>query len=288
MVTNRNNPTVKIFRNDTPGQGNAILLELVAGPSRAAVGAQAIVTCDGQHQLRQVEAGSGFLSQGDSTLHFGVGGCTEVEEVTVRWPGLGEQVEQSWGGLAINRRHRLVAGESAVVSTPLRARNYNRGALAASTGELSAPRPDLTFARLDEGAGAAGTFDLAELDGATAVLNFWATWCTACVAEMPELEALARRRPGIRFVGISLDSQQGTDAVTDATVAEFARRHGVTYPQLRGVLEQQAPFTSLAGSPPGVVPLTVVLHRGTIRHIEIGRADLERLDTVLEGLGTGG
>lgn len=287
-MTNRNNPTVKIFRNDTPGQGNSVLVGLEGGRLAPAVGAQVVVTCDGKSQLRQVEAGSGFLAQGDATLHFGVGGCSEVEQVTVRWPGLDESVEQTWSTLGVNQHHTLRVGSNAVVSTPSRPRNYNRSQLGVTGGELSARRPEMRFERLAEDRTAGEPLALAELDDSTAVLNFWATWCTACVAEMPELEELAGRHPGVRFVGISLDTREGDDAVDDATVADFARRHGVGYLQLRGKLEQQTPFTSLAGSPPGVVPLTVVLHRGTIRHVEVGRADIERLEAVLEALESGG
>ena len=285
VVTHRNNPTVKIFRNDTPGQGNSVILSLVDPEGLTpSIGAQVFATCDGQTQLRQVEAGSGFLSQGDARLHFGVAGCRRLSEVTVQWPDRADRPghRQTWSDLATNHQHTLVAGTQQVESRPFRSRNFNRELLATAGGELSAPRPELSFREL-RGPEAA-TVELASLDDTTAVLNFWATWCTACVAEMPELEALAQSSPTVRFVGISLDSHDGSDAVDDATVLAFAEDHGLSYDQWRGTLDQQAPFTSLAGSPPGVVPLTVVLHRGTIRHLEVGRADVERLATVLDAL----
>lgn len=54
--------------------------------------------------------------------------------------------------------------------------------------------------------------DVVPLDGApVTVLNFWATWCAPCVAELPTLialdEALADR--GLRVVAASLDRSYG-------------------------------------------------------------------------------
>ena len=46
---------------------------------------------------------------------------------------------------------------------------------------------------------------LSALKGTPVVLNFWATWCKPCVAEMPRLEAAARANPEVRFFEIDLD-----------------------------------------------------------------------------------
>ncbi|HEY8731011.1 MAG TPA: TlpA disulfide reductase family protein [Candidatus Limnocylindria bacterium] len=49
------------------------------------------------------------------------------------------------------------------------------------------------------------TTRLAALKGRPVVLNFWATWCKPCLAEMPRLEQTARDNPGIAFYEIDLD-----------------------------------------------------------------------------------
>jgi cytochrome c biogenesis protein CcmG/thiol:disulfide interchange protein DsbE len=46
---------------------------------------------------------------------------------------------------------------------------------------------------------------LTALRGMPVVLNFWATWCKPCLAEMPRLEQTARDNPGIAFYEIDLD-----------------------------------------------------------------------------------
>ena len=49
------------------------------------------------------------------------------------------------------------------------------------------------------------TTRLSALKGTPVVLNFWATWCTPCLAEMPRLEQTARDTPGVAFYEIDLD-----------------------------------------------------------------------------------
>src|SRR6266540_4650607 len=46
---------------------------------------------------------------------------------------------------------------------------------------------------------------LSALRGRPVVLNFWATWCKPCLAELPRLEQAARDDPGISFYEIDLD-----------------------------------------------------------------------------------
>lgn len=272
-VYSRNNPILKVYRNDTPGQGNVLQVKLRGTDSEpTAAGAQVTATCDGRRILRQVALGEGFLSQNPHALHFGLGSCREVESLDILWPS---GTEQSLERLPVNHKVSVVEGEEDFVATPLEPRNYNRGDLAPSVGDLSAVRPDLTFRRLGE----EGELSLASLDDGTAVVNFWATWCTACVLEMPDLEELSHRFPDVRFLGITLDEDK-----TAEEVAAFADERGVTYEQVWGTVEDQQPFSSLGSSPPGAIPLTAILHEGTVRAVYVGQIDAEKLAGLLERL----
>jgi peroxiredoxin len=68
---------------------------------------------------------------------------------------------------------------------------------------------------------------LADLQGEILVVNFWATWCPPCRAEMPAMERAWQglRDKGVRFLAINVDEDKDT-------VAEFARDTGVTFPLL--------------------------------------------------------
>ena len=70
--------------------------------------------------------------------------------------------------------------------------------------------------------------DLSELRGKVVVLDFWATWCPPCRAEIPHFIQMAIRlkSKGVRFVGVSVD--QGGARVVRA----FASQWKINYPVL--------------------------------------------------------
>jgi thiol-disulfide isomerase/thioredoxin len=46
---------------------------------------------------------------------------------------------------------------------------------------------------------------LADFRGKPVLVNLWATWCAPCVVEMPSLDALAVREPGLQVLALSQD-----------------------------------------------------------------------------------
>jgi DsbE subfamily thiol:disulfide oxidoreductase len=85
--------------------------------------------------------------------------------------------------------------------------------------------------------------DLASLRGRPALVNFWASWCTPCKEEMPELERIARELGGrASVVGIDWnDSTQNAKA--------FIRQHDLTYPILRDGSGEVASRYGISGLP---------------------------------------
>lgn len=91
----------------------------------------------------------------------------------------------------------------------------------ASGEQPAAPHFDLK--RLD----GRGRFDLASVLGKKpVVLDFWASWCTPCIAESKRLEA-ARGRYGDRVVFLGVDTK---DFSGDARA--WQRKHGIGYPSV--------------------------------------------------------
>jgi cytochrome c biogenesis protein CcmG/thiol:disulfide interchange protein DsbE len=49
---------------------------------------------------------------------------------------------------------------------------------------------------------------LADYRGKVVVLNFWATWCIPCIAELPSLTAMQQQLPQVQVIGVSVDVDQ--------------------------------------------------------------------------------
>lgn len=105
--------------------------------------------------------------------------------------------------MILSRRRSLVYAAGATVVSGLPGRNSRaEGALPAPmlAAGPGTPVPELRF-RLADGT----ERTLADYAGRAVVLNFWATWCVPCVAEMPALDALAGAVPGAAVLPLSSD-----------------------------------------------------------------------------------
>ena len=72
--------------------------------NRSAIGAQVEVFWNGRRQVQEVSGGSGFCSQNQRRLHFGLGVGANVERVVIRWPsGKTQELAAPQAG----RRHRI-------------------------------------------------------------------------------------------------------------------------------------------------------------------------------------
>jgi thiol-disulfide isomerase/thioredoxin len=281
LVYNRNAPTLRIYRNDAPAQGRVLQLELRPSPDEpVAVGAQVVARCEERAQLRQVEAGGGFLAQSSPVLHFGFGDCEGPVDLEVRWPS---GRSETLAGQPLDHRVTLVAGTAGTVGddapepVALRARNADAGTVAAATSRLSAPAPPLSLTDLDGGA-----WDLADAaPDETIVLNFWATWCIPCRTELPELQALHERYAGegVRFVGVVMDEEADAE-----TIRAFLADFDVDYAQVWGGPDDQAPFATLAPAAVGAIPITAVVRDGLVREVVPGVIDMETMADLLEAL----
>jgi len=104
VVANQAGPLL-VYRNSTEGERHWIGFDLVGTRSnRSAIGAEVEVEFAGGRQLQVVLAASGFASQNQRPLHFGLGSEPGTVRATVRWPsGTVQRVDD----LALDRQHRL-------------------------------------------------------------------------------------------------------------------------------------------------------------------------------------
>ena len=104
------------------------------------------------------------------------------------------------------------------------------------------------------------TLQLADFQGKVVVLNFWATWCGPCVAEIPDLVRLATEieREGGVVIGISSEEPDAVRAFVAAQKIPYQMMTGSFYP---------APFDRINS-----VPTTFIIDAsGRIRKTMVGK-----------------
>ena len=72
------------------------------------------------------------------------------------------------------------------------------------------------------------THHLSDYRGKWVLVNFWATWCPPCLAEIPDLISLQNAHKDIVVIGIAMDY------ANSKIVADFVKKHGINYPIVLG------------------------------------------------------
>ena len=129
--------------------------------------------------------------------------------------------------------------------------------------------PDFTLATLD-----GGVVTLSKLRGRPVLINFWASWCTACRAEAPELQQLHTeyQEQGLVILGINV-TPQDTLANAQAYIDEFK----ITFPI---PMDEQGKVTQ-AYRVPGLPTSFFIDPKGIIRNVIMGQISHQ---TMLESL----
>ncbi|MCE2437905.1 MAG: CRTAC1 family protein [Candidatus Latescibacteria bacterium] len=104
VVANQRGPLL-IYRNTVSPDRQWIGFELAGGTSnQSAIGAQVRLFWNGQEQMQEVSGGSGFSSQNQRRLHFGLGADPSLDKVVVTWPSGRRRTMEN---LALNVYHRI-------------------------------------------------------------------------------------------------------------------------------------------------------------------------------------
>lgn len=90
---------------------------------------------------------------------------------------------------------------------------------ASGAAAATANKPELKLSTLD-----GKTFDLAAQSGKWVIVNFWATWCSPCIKEMPDISNLVGSRKDVTAIGLAFGDEEVAD------VEAFLKKHPVTYP----------------------------------------------------------
>jgi cytochrome c biogenesis protein CcmG/thiol:disulfide interchange protein DsbE len=120
------------------------------------------------------------------------------------------------------------------------------------------------------------TVELAKLKGKVVVVNFWATWCPPCRAEIPDfIKAYdTYKSKGLEIVGIALD-EDGWSKVTP-----FIEKNKINYPVVLGSMEVVQQYGGIEG-----IPTTFIVDRkGNVVDHQVGMLTRTMLEQKIKGL----
>ncbi|WP_102344942.1 TlpA family protein disulfide reductase [Bacillus sp. Marseille-P3661] len=72
------------------------------------------------------------------------------------------------------------------------------------------------------------TVRLSDYRGTRVFVNFWATWCPPCRAEMPDMEKVYKEMDNVEILAVNLTDSEQNEEVVEEFVADF----GLTFPIL--------------------------------------------------------
>jgi thiol-disulfide isomerase/thioredoxin len=134
------------------------------------------------------------------------------------------------------------------------------------------PAPEVSLSLLDGGA-----LDLSSLRGKVVLLDFWATWCVPCIAEIPMFNQLNKeyKSKGFELVAVSLD-EEGAEKVKP-----FLKRHPMSYTQALGDADLAERFDVADSS----LPVALIIDKqGRIRSRHVGITKREVFESEIKQL----
>tara|TARA_B100000809_G_scaffold164493_1_gene161866 strand:- start:7654 stop:9315 length:1662 start_codon:yes stop_codon:yes gene_type:complete len=111
VVSNLNDHPV-ILWNVTEHTSNWFILKLIGtSDNQSAIGTRVKIKVDQQIQIREVKSGSGYLSQSDLRLHFGLGQAKQIDQLEIHWPnGTTQQLNRVPGNQILTVTQEKLSG----------------------------------------------------------------------------------------------------------------------------------------------------------------------------------
>lgn len=146
---------------------------------------------------------------------------------------------------------------------------FAAGLRLAQAGLIGSPAKSFTLTSLDK-----KTISLDSLKGKVVILNFWATWCPPCRAEIPEFIQFYRdfEKKGVAIIGLGVNE-------SDAALQKFSRANKISYPVANDKGNRVA---SLYGGIRSIPTTFVIDRKGIIRDMRVGGIDREELLEMVE------
>ena len=245
-----------LFRNNI-GEKKAFIRVTLEGKEsgRDAYGAEVRVKTS-QGKLTKIKAGgSGFVSQSDPRILFGLGDDTEAEWLEVLWPSGNRQRFEK---IPASSSVKLVEGDP-----QLHDLDEHRFALPDPVSDEAGffrtvnygPGDKFPAITMVDQEGKSTNFEAYRRSDRSYIVNLWATYCGPCLQEMPELQRFSTelRSGGAEVVGISLDMGKTREKIPD-----FLAKMDISYPVFT---TDETIFTHIFAGEQAFIPLSFIVDR---------------------------
>lgn len=145
------------------------------------------------------------------------------------------------------------------------------GVVASEVDKISSQAPEFTIKDLE-----GNLISSADFKDKVVIINFWATWCPPCKAEIPGfVESYAEYKDqGLEIVGLSLDQ------LSPEKVLEFAENFKINYPVAMSTEEIYNAY-----QPGQYIPSSIIIDKsGQIRHRHVGYLDKDDIVKYFQSL----
>ncbi|MEI6091214.1 MAG: TlpA disulfide reductase family protein [bacterium] len=123
------------------------------------------------------------------------------------------------------------------------------------------------------------------IKGKNVILNFWATWCPPCKAELPNLVAISKEYKSKNWIVIGVLLEREDYSVQKTKVADFLTDKGIEYTNIIGTPEMIGKLTKAYGGVSGIPTTFFINTTGKIYNTQVGsmeKAGFEELMNIIK------